>query len=261
MIEAVSLSKRFGEVVAADCVSFTVNPGEVVGLLGPNGAGKTTILRMLAGILTPTDGTARIGGIDVRVDPFEVKRRLGFLTGDTALYQRLSPREVLRYFGRLQSLSEAAITERIADLVRTLRMSDFADRRCAGLSAGQKQKTNIARAFLHDPPALVLDEPTSALDLVTGRFLLEAIAAARAAGKAVLFSTHVMGEAEYLCDRVLFLHRGRIVDEGTISGVCAKHAARSLTEAFLHRIDLEEAAETTPQTKPETKADTDTGAA
>src|SRR5438270_7324872 len=195
---------------------------------------------MLAGILTPSEGWARIAGIDVTAQPSEIKRRLGFLSGDTALYQRLTPREVLRYFGRLHGLDGRAVGERSAKLIDELRMSDFADRRCATLSAGQKQRTNIARAFLHDPPALILDEPTAALDLVTGRFLLEAIKRARAGGKAVLFSTHVMGEAEYLCDRVLLLYRGRIIDDGTIEEVCARAEVRTLTEAFFRRIDAEE---------------------
>src|SRR5262245_57872990 len=179
MIEVRGLCKRYGAVVAADDVSFTVKPGEVVGLLGPNGAGKTTILRMLAGILTPSDGTAAIGGVDVRADPFAVKQRLGFLSGDTALYQRLTPREVLRYFGRLHGLSKSALEPRVEKLIDELRMGEFADRRCATLSAGQKQRTNIARAFIHDPPALILDEPTATLDILSGRFLLEAIVAAR----------------------------------------------------------------------------------
>ena len=193
---------------------------------------------MLAGILTPSGGRAVIDGIDAAADPFAVKQRLGFLSGDTALYQRLTPREVLRYFGRLHGLEDARISRRTAELLASLAMEDFADRRCAGLSAGQKQKTNIARAFLHDPPALILDEPTTALDIVTGRFLLEAIAGARAAGKAVLFSTHIMGEAEYLCDRVLLLHGGRIIDEGAIAEVCGRLGANNLTDAFLRRLDL-----------------------
>ncbi len=237
MIDADALTKRYGAVTAADGITFQVAAGEVVGLLGPNGAGKTTILRMLAGILTPSSGSARVDGVDTVEDAFEVKRRLGFLSGDTALYQRLTPREVLRYFGRLHGLAPQVITDRIEKLVGELRMTDFADRRCATLSAGQKQKTNIARAFLHDPPALVLDEPTTALDIVTGRFLLDAIERARTAGKAVLFSTHVMGEAEYLCDRVLLLHEGRIIDQGTVAELCARAGARTLAEVFLRRMD------------------------
>jgi sodium transport system ATP-binding protein len=237
MIEAVRLTKKYGAVAAAAEVSFTVGAGEVIGLLGPNGAGKTTILRMLAGILTPSAGSARIAGVDVATQPAEAKRRLGFLSGDTALYQRLTPREVLRYFGRLFRIDDSALTPRIAQLVEELRMTDFADRRCGLLSAGQKQKTNIARAFLHDPPALILDEPTATLDVVTGRFLLEAIARARRQGKAILFSTHVMGEAEHLCDRVLFLDHGRVLDQGTVTEVCHRAQAASLGEAFLRRID------------------------
>jgi sodium transport system ATP-binding protein len=237
VIEAEQLTKRYDKLAAADRVSFHVKAGEVVGLLGPNGAGKTTVLRMLAGILRPSEGHARVDGIDAAQDAFAVKRRLGFLSGDTALYQRLSPREMLQFFGRLHQLSEREIDARIKRLAEELRMNDFIDQRCATLSAGQKQRANIARAFLHDPPALVLDEPTTALDLVTGRFLLDAIARARLGGKAILFSTHVMGEAEHLCDRVLLLHRGKIVSSGTIAEVCGRSGARSLAEAFLKHID------------------------
>ncbi len=237
MIEVRGLGKRYGAVIAADDVSFTVRPGEVVGLLGPNGAGKTTILRMLAGILTPSTGSASIGGVDVRKDPFAVKERLGFLSGDTALYQRLTPREILRYFGKLHGLDRSKLEARVSKLVDELRMGDFADRRCATLSAGQKQRTNIARAFIHDPPALILDEPTATLDILSGRFLLDAIVAARAAGKTVLFSTHIMSEAEYLCDRVLLLLRGKIIDEGSIKEICERANSKTLTEAFFKRID------------------------
>ncbi len=241
VIETVELTKRYREVVAADRVSFSVAAGEVVGLLGPNGAGKTTLLRMLAGILTPSSGAAFIDGVDVQLDPFEGKRRLGFASGDTALYQRLTPREMLHFFGRLHRMAEPLIAARVAQLVAELRMEDFADRRCGLLSAGQKQKTNIARAFLHDPPALVLDEPSSALDLVTGRFLLDAIRRARTAGKAILFSTHALSDAEILCDRVLLIHQGRLVESGTVAEVCARNGQANLAEAFLQRIDAQDA--------------------
>lgn len=242
MIEAHELTKHYAGVAAAESVSFTVAPGEVVGLLGPNGAGKTTVLRMLAGILTPSSGYARIAGFDAKTDALNLKRSLGFLTGDTALYQRLTPREVLRYFGRLNDMDDATIATRTQTLIHDLRMEDFADRRCLGLSAGQRQKANIARAFLHDPPALILDEPTVALDIVTGSFLLEAIARARTAGKAVLFSTHIMGEAEYLCDRVLLINRGRIIDQGTVAELVERTGTKTLTDAFLSRMKTAEAA-------------------
>jgi len=242
MIEARGLTKRYGEVTAADDVTFTVAPGEVVGLLGPNGAGKTTVLRMLAGVLTPTAGEARIAGHGAEGEAFELKRSLGFLTGDTALYQRLTPREVLRYFGRLHEIPEPELDRRIEALVDRFRLRDFADRPCGKLSAGQKQRANIARAFLHDPPALVLDEPTTALDVVTGRFLLDAFRQARAAGKAILFSTHVLGDAEALCDRVVLIHQGKLLDQGTVAEVCQRAGARTLTDAFLARVGGEPSA-------------------
>jgi sodium transport system ATP-binding protein len=236
MIEAAGLTKRYAGVDAATDVSFQVAKGEVVGLLGPNGAGKTTVLRMLAGILTPTSGEATVDGHAASTDAFALKRSLGFLTGDTALYQRLSPREVLRYFGRLNSMDEAILPARIEALVRAFQMEDFADRPCGKLSAGQKQRANVARAFLHDPPALILDEPTTALDVITGRFLLNAIREERARGKAILFSTHVLGDAETVCDRVVLLHQGRVIDDGTVPEIIARSGARTLTDAFLSRI-------------------------
>ena len=242
MIEARGLSKRYGEVVAASDVSFTVSRGEVVGLLGPNGAGKTTVLRMLAGVLTPTAGEVRIAGHGTEGEAFELKRALGFLTGDTALYQRLTPREILRYFGRLHAIPEAPLGSRVETLIARFRLTEFADRPCGKLSAGQRQRANIARAFVHDPPALILDEPTTALDVVTGRFLLDAFRQARSEGKAILFSTHVLGDAEALCDRVVLLHHGKVLDQGTVAEVCARAGARTLTDAFLARVGDEVAA-------------------
>jgi sodium transport system ATP-binding protein len=236
MIEAVGLTKRYGAVTAAQGVSFQVAKGEVVGLLGPNGAGKTTVLRMLAGILTPTEGEAWVDGHAASTDAFGLKRSLGFLTGDTALYQRLTPREVLRYFGRLNAMEEGLLGRRIETLLSTFQMQDFADRQIGKLSAGQKQRANVARAFLHDPPALILDEPTTALDVVTGRFLLNALREERARGKATLFSTHVLGDAETLCDRVVLLHQGRVLDDGPVADIVSRAGARTLTDAFLSRI-------------------------
>jgi sodium transport system ATP-binding protein len=233
---AEGLVKRFGPVAAVDGVSLTVSPGEVVGLLGPNGAGKTTTLRMLAGILTPDSGAVRVGGVDIHDQPLDAKRRLGFLSGDTQLYQRLTTREVLRYFGRLYGMSDTSIAARTARLIGELEMADFADRPCGTLSSGQKQRANIARAFLHEPGLLVLDEPTVALDVISGQFIVESIRRQRDAGRAVLFSTHIMSEAEYLCDRILLLHRGRIIDEGVLDDLLARSGCRNLTDAFLLRV-------------------------
>ena len=228
------LARRFGDVQAVSEVSVTVRAGEVVGLLGPNGAGKTTTLRMLAGILTPDQGNVRVCGIDVHAEPLEAKRRLGFLSGDTHLYQRLSPVEVLTYFGTLYGLPQSRIGERVQTLVAELEMDSFKNRPCGALSSGQKQRANIARAFLHDPDLLVLDEPTTALDVISGQFVVEAIRRKRAQGKAVLFSTHIMSEAEYLCDRIALVHAGRIIDEGPLSDLLARSGQKNLTDAFLH---------------------------
>jgi len=234
---AEQLVKRFGFVTAVAGVDLTVRAGEVVGLLGPNGAGKTTTLRMLAGILPPSSGRILVAGIDVAERPLEAKQRIGFLSGDTQLYQRLSPREVLRYFGRLYLMDEDALTARIEELVRDLDMIEFASRPCGTLSAGQRQRANIARAFLHQPELLILDEPTNALDVVSGRFIVAWIRRERAAGRAILFSTHVMSEAEYLCDRIMLLHEGRIVDEGALPELLERTGQKNLTDAFLHHVE------------------------
>ncbi len=230
------LARSFGKVHAVEDVSVTVRAGEVVGLLGPNGAGKTTTLRMLAGILTPERGSVNVCGIDIHAQPLEAKRRLGFLSGDTHLYQRLTPVEVLTYFGTLYGLTEPQIAPRVTALVAELEMGPFKDRPCGSLSSGQKQRANIARAFLHDPDLLILDEPTNALDVVSGRFVAEAIRRKRDEGRAVLFSTHIMSEAEYLCDRIALVHAGRIIDEGPLADLLERSGQKNLTDTFLHYV-------------------------
>jgi len=232
-----SLSKRFGANAAVDGLSFFVSRGEIYGLLGPNGAGKTTTLRILAGLLPPTGGAARIEDVDVASTPREAQRRLGFLTGGTGLYARLSGREVLHYFGALQGLAPAAVEARLATLATALDLTGLLDRRCEALSSGQKQRVSIARAVLHDPPVLILDEPTVGLDVLASRFLREYIAAERARGKAIIFSTHYLAEAELLCDRVGLMHQGRLLAEGPPAALRAQAAdAGSLEEAFLRLV-------------------------
>ena len=237
-LNAEHLVKQFDPVTAVNGVSLTVRAGEIVGLLGPNGAGKTTVLRMLAGILTPTSGCVSINGLDLHAEPLAAKQHVGFLSGDTQLYQRLTIREVLRYFGRLYGMSDGALNNRIEQLTGELEMGGFADRPCRTLSTGQKQRANIARAFLHRPEVLLLDEPTAALDVISGQFIIEAIRRERAGGRAILFSTHIMSEAEYLCDRIYLLHEGRIADVGTAAELLARSGTKSLTEAFLHHAGL-----------------------
>ena len=236
ILAARDLARSFGAVRAVENVSVSVAAGEIVGLLGPNGAGKTTTLRMLAGILTPDRGEVRICGVDIHAQPLEAKRRLGFLSGDTHLYQRLTPVEVLTYFGKLYGVSEERIRTRIEELVAELEMEAFKDRPCATLSSGQKQRANIARAFLHDPDLLILDEPTNALDVISGQFVAKAIRRKRDEGRAVLFSTHIMSEAEYLCDRIALVHAGRIIDEGTLPQLLERSGQQNLTDAFLHHV-------------------------
>jgi sodium transport system ATP-binding protein len=232
-LRAEGLTKTFGPVVAVDNATLQVNAGEIVGLLGPNGAGKTTMLRMIAGILTPDSGRVTIGGLDMAERPLEAKRAIGFHSGDTQLYRRLNAREALTYFGRLYQMDEARLRARVEQLIDLLEMRSFCDRPCDTYSAGQKQRANIARAFLHDPELLILDEPTTALDVISGQFIVEAIRAEKAAGRAVLFSTHIMGEAEYLCDRIALLHHGRIVDQGRLDELLERSGCRNLTDTFL----------------------------
>jgi len=210
-----------------------VSPGEVVGLLGPNGAGKTTTLRMLAGLLTPSAGRALIDGIDVALRPLEARARLGFMTASTGLYERLTAREVISTFGRLYGLDGPRLEERIAALAKELELSAFLHQRCGALSSGQKQRVSIARALVADPPAYVLDEPTSALDPLAARDILHLVLHAKARGKAVLFSTHRMEEAEHLCSRICFLRAGRVVAEGSPAELRARSGQASLTGAFL----------------------------
>lgn len=187
ILRATDLVKRFGAHEVVHGVSLSVNAGEVVGLLGPNGAGKTTILRMLAGVLSPTQGQVFINGQDVREQTLAAKRRIGFLSGDTQLYRRLTPREVLLYFGRLYEIPEDKLARRTEQLIAELEMTAFAGQQCGSLSAGQKQRANIARAFVHEPDLLILDEPTTALDVISGQFIVETIRRERAAGRAILF--------------------------------------------------------------------------
>ncbi len=233
-VELTGLTKHFGATCVVEDLSLRVEASEVVGLLGPNGAGKTTTLRMLAGLITPTRGSVKLCGIDPAIDPLGARRCLGFLTASTALYDRLTVREILVTFGQLQGLDARALEERISTLAGHLELGAFLYRRCGELSSGQKQRASIARAVIHDPAIYVLDEPTAALDPLASSAILELVRGARERKKAVLFSTHRMEEAEFLCDRLSFLRQGRVVAEGTAAQLRQASGQATLTGAFLH---------------------------
>lgn len=231
------------ETRAVDGLSFRVGVGQIYGLLGPNGAGKTTTLRMLAGLMRPTTGRATLAGFDVASEPESIKRVLGFLTANTGLYQRLSPRELLRYFAELHLMSKRDARERANELIARLGISAFADLRCGALSTGQRQRINIARALIADPPILIMDEPTLGLDVLSNRVILEYVRRQRDAGKSLIVSTHYLDEAETLCDRIGLLHDGRLVAEGTLEALQAATGERRLSDIFLKTIGVREKVE------------------
>ena len=244
------LTKAFGRMHAVDGLSLAIPAGEIYGLLGPNGAGKTTALRMLAGLLAPTGGHVRLMGIDVAVHPQRAKAKLGFLSASTGLYARLSARELLVYFGRVNQMADAAIARRLEVLTGALDLGRILERRCEALSTGERQRVSLARAVFHDPPVMILDEPTSGLDVLASRFLRDFVRAERDRGKAIIFSTHYLAEAELLCDRIGLLFRGRLLREGTPSALRAEAGAATLEEAFLTFVGLSEAPPHGPEARP-----------
>ena len=232
--------RKKGFVEAVRGISFEACAGEVFGLLGPNGAGKTTALRMMATILTPTSGTAEIAGHDVIENPDGARRSFGFMSGDTGLYARLSAKEMVAYFGNLYGMKKERLEERVTMLGRELDMSEFFDRRCAKLSTGQKQKVSIARTVVHDPPVLILDEPTAGLDVLASRNIVSFIRLARDQGKCVVLSTHDMGEAERLCDRIAIIHNGLLAAVGAKNELFQRYDTDNLEAVFLRAVGEEE---------------------
>ena len=242
MIEAHNLTKVFrdkkrGQIRAVDRISFRCQPGQIYGLLGANGAGKTTTLRMLATILQPTDGSARVAGFDITEQPEQVRAQVGFLSTATALYGRLTARELVEYFGRLNGLNGGALRRRTDELFALLGISDFADRRCDKLSTGMKQKVSIARTLVHDPPVMIFDEPTVGLDVMAARTIVGFIRDCRNRGKTVIFSTHVMSEAEKLCDTIGIIHNGKLLAEGSLSELRARSGLDDLEEIFVRTVE------------------------
>ncbi len=238
MIEARSLTKTFrdkkrGEIRAVEDLSFRVEPGRIYGLLGANGAGKTTALRLLATLLQPTSGTATVAGFDVVAEPARVRANVGFLATSTALYGRLTARETIAYFGRLNGLPDAEIAARIQRLADELDLHEFLDRRCEKFSTGMKQKTSIARTLIHDPAVMIFDEPTLGLDVMAARSVVRFVRECRARGKTVIYSTHVMSEVEKLCDTIGIIHGGRLLAEDTLAGLRARTGEQDMEEIFV----------------------------
>lgn len=249
MIEVENLSKKFkltrqqkkelggsssnGFVDAVAGISFTCQPGRVFSLLGANGAGKTTTLRIIATMLVPTSGTIRVQGYDVKEEPQEVRRRLGFLTGTTGLYDRLTPNELVKYYADLHDVDRDTFRKRKDEIFSRLDMHEFAGRRIAKLSSGMRQKVSIARTIIHDPEVIVFDEPTSGLDVITARNIINLIRDFRDKGKTVIFSTHIMGEVSLLSDDLAIIHKGKLCYKGNCDDFASQMKTKSLEDAFI----------------------------
>ncbi len=250
MIRAQGLVKTFTKIEkkntkvdfnAVDGISLQIGKGEILGVLGPNGAGKTTLLRMLGKLLQPTEGTVAIldeEGNEI-TDDIEIKKRIGYLSGNTKLYQRLSPRELLMMLGDVYELEPDVVKARIEEIIGVLDMAEFADNRIERLSTGQTQRASIARCLLHSPDTYIFDEPTLGLDIISSRAIVEFMKRERNAGKSVLYSTHYMEEAEFLCDRIIMVHKGLIIAEGTPEELRTRTGTTNLRDTFLSLIGEE----------------------
>ncbi|MDD4223074.1 MAG: ATP-binding cassette domain-containing protein [Candidatus Cloacimonetes bacterium] len=242
MIKVQSLVKEFPKkdgtsFRAVDEVSFEAADGEIVCLLGVNGAGKTTTMRILSTVFQPQSGSAQIEGYDVLTQGDMVRRNLGFLSGDTGLYMRLTPREFVTYFGRLYGVDDETIKTRLEEMARLLDMHDFLDKKMEILSSGMKQKVSIVRSIIHDPPVMIFDEPTSGLDILTARNIISFIRSCKERGKCVLFSTHIMREAERLADRIVMIHQGRVLAQGTLEQMRAESGLSDLDDIFVYYVN------------------------
>ena len=244
MIIANDLHKAFktrtGTVKAVDGVSFQAHDGQITGLLGPNGAGKTTSLRMLYTLMRPDAGTIHVDGIDAAQDPTAVRRALGVLPDARGVYKRLTARENIAYFGELHGLSRREVAARTDVLSKALDMADILDRQTDGFSQGQRTKTAIARALVHDPKNVILDEPTNGLDVMTTRAMREFLLQLRAEGRCVIFSSHIMQEVAALCDRIVIIAKGRVVAAGTADELRERFSEPNLEDAFVKAIGSEE---------------------
>jgi len=233
-----NLTKQFKNFKAVDGVSFEVGEGEIFGLLGPNGAGKTTIIRVIATVLAPTSGTAEILGYDIVKNSEDVRKNIGVLTTDVGVYERFSGRENLQYFGELYGLSGDNLKNRINELSELLDMKDFIDRKAGKYSTGMKQKLAIARSVIHDPKVLIFDEPTSGLDVLASQTVRNFMVKSKQAGKCVIFSTHQMHDAEKLCDRVVIIHKGKVIANDRVEVLKVQNNAIDLEDVFMKLVKM-----------------------
>jgi sodium transport system ATP-binding protein len=240
MIEAHDVRKRFGSVQALGGVGFTARDGHITALLGPNGAGKTTLLRTLVGMLKRDHGTIAVDGVDPERDPMTVRANIGFLTAQFGLYERLSTREYLTYFGALHGMGKAALRVRIDEVAEMLAMDDILERRSKGFSQGQRIKVALARALLHRPRHLLLDEPTRGLDVMSTRAVRQALVTLRAQGCCVVMATHVMQEVSHLCDDVIVIAKGHTVAQGSPQQLCQRTGIANLEDAFVSLVGTDE---------------------
>lgn len=240
MIKVNGLKKKFVkmekkkkiEFYADNGISFETEDGQVIGILGPNGAGKSTLLRMLAGIMEPTEGTVEIDGMNYKKNELEIKQKIAFLSGNTKLYNRLTSRELLKMCGELYGMKENEIDKRIEEIVKIFQMEKLIDQKISNLSTGQTQKVSIARCLVHNPKYYILDEATTGLDLMASQIILDFIKNERDAGKTILYSTHYMEEAENICDKVIMINKGLIIESGTPSEIKQRTNTSNLRDAF-----------------------------
>lgn len=228
-------TERFASAV--EDISFSCEPGRIFSLLGPNGAGKTTTLRMLATILKPSSGSITLGNVDAIKDPEKARAKMGFLTGSTGLYERLTPIEIIRYFGELYGLSKEVLEERKEHLFSLLGVHEFQHKRIGRLSTGMKQKVSICRTMIHDPEIVIFDEPTSGLDVITAENIIKLIQDCKNQGKTIIFSSHIMSEVDLLCDDLAIIHKGKILYNDTMENFRASMTTDNLTKEFIHIIN------------------------
>ena len=237
MLRVENLTKKFKKVTAVDNVSFEVNPGEIIGLLGENGAGKTTTLRMLATMLKPTSGNAMIDGYNIIDNPNKIRERIGILFGgDVALYDRLTGRENMIYFAKLNGMSDLEADQAVNKITSELEMSDYIDRPVGKYSRGMKQKVSLARSIIHQPDVMLFDEPSTGLDVLSSKLIHDFILKCKKDNKAIVFSSHNMYETEKLCDRIIIIHKGKIVASGTIEQLKKDYQKNSLEDLFIECI-------------------------